>query len=134
MRKSGSGERGTVSVFVAILATSFVIVVGLVVDGGAKLWAIAEARDVADNAARAGAQAVDVDVYRASGSLTLNEARAAEAAHAYLETVGHEGAVDVVGSSVTVTVTLTVPTRFLPGPHTVSATEQATATFSIATP
>lgn len=119
------------SVFVAVMAVAFVLVAGLVVDGGNKLGALSEARDIADNAARAGAQAVDDASYRASGTPTLDPVAASGAAHRYLASVGHSGSVAVDGATVTVTVTITVPTRFLPGPFTVSATEQATAVFSI---
>ncbi len=127
-------DRGSISIFMAVMAVAFLVVAGLAVDGGNKLGALSEARDIADNAARAGAQAVDTDTYRTTGVPTLDPAAATQAAHAYLETVGHTGTVTVNGSTVSVTVTITVPTRFLPGPYTVSATEQATAVFSIETP
>ena len=129
-----SDDRGSVSIFVAVMAVSFLMVAGLAVDGGSKLGALSEARDIADNAARAGAQAIDTDAYRTTGTPMLDPFAATQAANAYLETVGHTGSVTVVGSTVTVTVTITVPTRFLPGPYTVTATEQATAVFSIETP
>jgi Flp pilus assembly protein TadG len=129
-----SGERGSVSILVAVLGVAFLMVAGLALDGGRKLGALSEARDIADNAARAGAQAVDAGAYRETGAPTLDPAAAAQAAHAYLSTTGQIGTVAVNGSTVTVTVQLSVPTRFLPGPMTVSATESATATFAVETP
>ena len=60
-------ERGSVSIFIAVLGVAFVMVAGLAIDGGRKLGALSEARDLADNAARAGAQAVDADTYRTTG-------------------------------------------------------------------
>ncbi len=127
-------DRGSVSIFMAVIAVAFLVVAGLAVDGGNKLGALSEARDIADNAARAGAQAVDTDAYRNTGEPTLDPVAATQAANAYLASVGHAGTVTVAGSTVTVTVTISVPTRFLPGPYTVTATEQATAVFSIDTP
>ncbi len=126
-----SDERGSASVLVAVLAVAFLMVAGLALDGGRKLGALSEARDLADNAARAGAQAVDTDAYQLTGSPSLDPDEAQQAAADYLSATGHNGTVVVNGSTVTVTVTLTVPTRFLPGPFTVHATESATAIFSV---
>ena len=47
-------ERGSVSILVAVLGVAFLMVAGLALDGGRKLGALSEARDLADNAARAG--------------------------------------------------------------------------------
>ncbi|MBT8211552.1 MAG: hypothetical protein KJN71_00270 [Acidimicrobiia bacterium] len=126
-----SDERGSVSVLVAVLAIAFLMVAGLALDGGRKLGALAEARDLADNAARAGAQAVDTDTYQLTGTPALDPAVAEQAALDYLAATGHTGMVAVAGSTVTVTVSLSVPTRFLPGPFVVHATESATAVFSV---
>lgn len=132
MRRSDwSDERGSASVLVAVLAVAFLMVAGLALDGGRKLGALSEARDLADNAARAGAQAVDTDIYQLTGSPTLDPAESQQAALDYLSATGHTGTVTVNGSTVTVTVTISVPTRFLPGPFTVYATESATAIFSV---
>ncbi len=130
-RLDRSDERGSVSVLVAVLAIAFLMVAGLALDGGRKLGALSEARDLADNAARAGAQAVDTDAYQLTGAPALDPADAEQAALAYLSATGHTGTVAVDGSTVTVTVSLSVPTRFLPGPFTVHATESATAVFSV---
>ncbi len=126
-----SDERGSASVLVAVLAIAFLMVAGLALDGGRKLGALSEARDLADNAARAGAQAVDTDAYQLTGNPSPDPAEPQHAAADYLAATGHTGTVVVNGSTVTVTVTLSVPTRFLPGPFTVHATESATAIFSV---
>lgn len=130
-RVDWSDERGSASVLVAVLAVAFLMVAGLALDGGRKLGALSEARDLADNAARAGAQAVDTDVYQLTGSPSLDPAEAQQAALDYFSATGHTGTVAVNGSTVTVTVTLSVPTRFLLGPFTVYATESSTAIFSV---
>ena len=124
-------ERGSVSVLIAVLGVAFLMIAGLAVDGGRKLGALSEARDLADNAARAGAQQVDTDLYRSTGTITLDAVAATQAANAYLAATGHSGAITVNGSTVTVTVQLDVQTRFLPGPWTVSATESAAAVFGV---
>ena len=130
-RVDPSDERGSVSVLVAVLAIAFLMVAGLALDGGRKLGALSEARDLADNAARAGAQAVDTHAYQLTGTPALDPADAEQAALAYLAASGHTGTITVDGSTVTVTVSLSVPTRFLPGPFVVHATESATAVFSV---
>ncbi|MBS3939868.1 MAG: hypothetical protein KG028_02800, partial [Actinobacteria bacterium] len=54
------GEDGAVSILVVGLATALLMVAGLLYDGGQILSARREAFAVADNAARAGAQALDI--------------------------------------------------------------------------
>ena len=124
-------ERGAVSTFIAVLAIGLIFAAGLAVDGGRKLNGLAEARDLADNAARVGAQQVDLASFRATGVPTLDEGLARAEANAYLLSTGNSGVISVAGDEITVTVTLTVQTRILPGPFTVSATESATAEAAI---
>ncbi|MDH3366927.1 MAG: pilus assembly protein TadG-related protein [Gemmatimonadota bacterium] len=120
-------ERGSVTIFVAVLGLSFLMAAGLAIDGARKLGGLSEARDLADNAARACAQGVDPVAFRGSGIPTLNPSDAAGRADAYLTSTGHTGAVSINGTECTVTVTLTIGTRFLPGPYVVFATESAQA-------
>jgi Flp pilus assembly protein TadG len=126
-RRGGDSERGSISIASMILALSVIAAAGLAIDGGRKLNALAEARDLADNAARVGAQQVDVDAYRNTGVPTLDAAEASSAANAYLATTGNSGVVSVSADEITVTVTLTVNPRLLPGTMTVMATESANA-------
>ncbi len=123
-----AGERGTASILFAVLGVALLMATGLAVDGGRKLGALSEARDIADNAARAGAQMIDEDTYRSSGIAAIDPAAATQRAQAYLAAHGHNGFVTVTGADVTVTVTITIDPTFLPGLMTVSATESATAT------
>ncbi len=130
-RLASPTESGSVSILIAVLGVAFLMVAGLALDGGRKLGALSTARNTADNAARAGAQAIDLDAYHLTGTPTLDPDAATAAAHAYLASAGHTGTVTIDGATITVTVNITVPTRFLPGPMHVSATETATAIFSI---
>ena len=106
-------EEGSVSVFIVGLATALLIVAGLVHDGGRILAARQEAFAVADNAARAGAQAVDIDTLRATGDARLDAQAAQAAADVYLDRVGHSGAVLVTDDRVEVVVSVTVETLLL---------------------
>ncbi len=123
-----SSERGAASILFAVLGLALLMATGLAVDGGRKLGALSEARDIADNAARAGAQMVDEDGYRLTGMAALDPGAATQRAQAYLAAHGHAGHVTVSGSEVTVTVAITIDPTFLPGLLTVSATESASAT------
>ena len=127
-------DRGSISIFIAVLAVSFLTVAGLAIDGGRKLGALSDARNLADNAARAGAEQVDADTYRSTGTALVDPIAATRAATAYLAATGHTGVVTVNAGTVTVTVRLRVDTRFLPGPFNVSATQSATATLGVDRP
>ena len=120
-------EEGSVSIFVAVLGFAFILAAGLAIDGGRKLGGLSEARELADNAARACAQGVDQAIYRDTGTPTLDPADAASRATSYLTAAGNTGVVTINDTTCTVTVTLSIPTRLLPGPFAVSATESASA-------
>lgn len=120
-------DEGSITIFIAVLGLSFLMAAGLALDGARKLGGLSEARDLADNAARTCSQAVDDVAFRSSGVPTLAPAAAQTRALSYLASTGNTGTVNVAGTQCTVTVTLTISTRFLPGPYVVSATETAQA-------
>ena len=116
------------STFLAVIFLGLLMAAGLVVDGGRKIIALREASHLADNAARAGAQAVDLDTLRSTGSIVLDPDQATTRASDYLAATGHTGDMAVVGDTVTVTVTLTVDPTLLPvEAFVVTATETAAA-------
>lgn len=122
-------EQGAVSTFVAVIALALLMAAGLAIDGGRKVNALREASDLADNAARAGAQAVDLNTLRNTGEVRLYPDQAEQEARDYLAALGHTAqSVTVSGDTVNVTIDLTVDPVLLPiGPITVTATETATA-------
>lgn len=122
-------ESGAVSTFLAVIALALLMAAGLAIDGGRKVNALREASHLADNAARAGAQAVDLDALRTTGEIMVVPAGAVDRVDQYLTALGYAAdEVAVIGDSVTVTVSLTVDPVLLPtGQMTVSATETATA-------
>ena len=126
-------ERGAITLASIIFAISSIAAAGLAVDGGRKLNGLAQARELADNAARVGAQKVDVDTYRSTGRPALLPGEAAAAANAYLAAHGRTGTVSVNGTTITVTVAFDVNTRFLPGPMHVRAEGLATAENGVTT-
>lgn len=120
-------QDGTVTAFLAVLAVALFAAAGLVVDGGRALAAREQAAAVAEQAARAGAEAVSVaSLHR--GTVVLDPGQAEASASGYLQQVGVRGAVAVVGDSVTVTVSEAVPTTMLDIVGIRSMTVHASAT------
>jgi Flp pilus assembly protein TadG len=122
-------ERGSITAFVAVLTVALVLCAGLVLDGGRLLAERRRISDIADGAARAGAQAIDLDTLRAAGANIVDPVAATDAARAYLDGEGADGEVIVRGDTVIVTVTGTTPMLILSlagvNPRHVSATESA---------
>lgn len=102
----------------------------VVIDGGRKMSSLAQAVHLADNGARACAQAVDEQAILGSNRTdvpTLNQTEAAGAAAAYFLQAGvsnYQVAFDDTGTRCLVTVTLDVPSIALPMGE-VRATESA---------
>ncbi|MBI2168993.1 MAG: hypothetical protein HYU28_05770 [Actinobacteria bacterium] len=107
------GEAGTVTAFVAILAVTFLMGTGLLLDGGARVVARREANDVAAQAARAGAQALDADALRRR-STSLDPGAAEAAVRGVLARKGLSGSVVVDGDTVRVRITRRVSYVLLP--------------------
>jgi len=128
MTRRATGDRGSMTAFVAVTAVALVMLAGMVYDGGQVVSATARARSDAAKAARAGAQEIDLTALRSTGETALDPARAEESALAYLDEAGATGTVTVDGPKITVTVTINQPMHILPLPdRTVVATETATA-------
>jgi acyl-CoA hydrolase len=128
-------DEGAVTGFVAVIAVALVLVAGMVLDGGQLVTTGVEARRLAASAARAGAQEIDVDVLRSTGTARLSPIAARRAALDYLAAADTTGTVDVHGGRVTVTVVLEHQMRILPlGTRAISATRAADAVAAIRDP
>ncbi len=108
-----AGDEGRVSAFVVTILVAILALAGLTLDGGLALAQKVRANGQAEAAARAGAQALDLGAYRATGTLRLIPTQATAQARRYLSAVGTTGAVTVTGDTVTVTVTATHRTQLL---------------------
>lgn len=102
-----------VTAFVVIFTLALLLLAGLIIDGGLTLAARVRAIDEAQAAARAGAQAINLPLFRATGQVTLEPDQAQAAAEAYLAATGNPGTVSVTGDQVTVAVTVTQPMQIL---------------------
>ena len=128
-----SAHRGQAIVWTAVMLPLFLAVVGLAVDGGLVFSARRELQNVADSAARAGAQQIDVRAYRESRGRTvvLDEPAAHRVA---AEAAARQGTsrdirIEVEPSRVQVDVSRDAPTSFLRvvGVDSVRVTAAATA-------
>ncbi|WP_369805272.1 pilus assembly protein TadG-related protein [Pseudonocardia sp. MH-G8] len=106
-------DDGRVTAFVVVLMTGILALAGLGLDGGLALAAKVRAVGQAEAAARAGAQAVDLDAYRATGRLVLDEVLAVAAARTQLAAAGADGKVWLRDGGVVVRVTATHVPRLL---------------------
>lgn len=128
MRRRCNDERGSITAFVAVIATALVMVAGMAYDGGQVMSAHNAARNDAAQAARAGAQQIDLTHLRETNEPRLDPAKAESAAQSYLAQSGATGTVAVSDASVSVTVTRVQTLRILPGAdRTIVVTETATA-------
>ncbi|HEY8092938.1 MAG TPA: pilus assembly protein TadG-related protein [Acidimicrobiales bacterium] len=102
------GVRGTANALIIVAMTGVMILAaGLAFDGSRVLAARREAVDLANQAARAGAQAVEVGGVRA-GRVGLDPRTAAEVANQFVAATGHHGSAVAGGTTVVVTVDITV--------------------------
>jgi len=130
MMHSRDPERGSVSVFVAIVFVAILFVVAMIVDGGRIRAGRRQAGDIAQQAARRASQQIDVGSTLGQGSVAV-DGSASSAANDYLAARGANGTVVISGpTEVTVTVTMDVDLLFfdLGGTQPVSATRIADAT------
>lgn len=131
-RTGGQPDAGRVTAFTTLFCTALLAVAGLVLDGGLAVSAKVQALDVAQAAARAGAQQLDLDLYRTTGVAQLDPTRAAQAARNWLTAAGADGEVtEATTEHVTITVRRTRTTQLLHlvgvGELHISATATATA-------
>jgi Flp pilus assembly protein TadG len=104
VRERTGGDSGQVTAFATIMTIALLLVAGLVLDAGLALSVKVRALDVAQSAARAGAQELNLAKYRASNVAELDPTQAAATARAWLTTAGFTGEATATTQTVTVTV------------------------------
>jgi len=132
LRTDPDRDAGSAALWLAVVMVALLAFAGLVLDGGTALAARGQAADVAQQAARAGADALSPNAVFGGGgapSLGAQEAAANTAARNVLAAAGVTGTVAVSAASVTVTATATKQTAILSavGINQVSGTASATA-------
>lgn len=100
-------ERGSISLYFAIITIAAIAMAGMVIDGGAALATRERAADVATQAARAGANALTPQSLRTGpADLRVDPVAAQSAARRVLQAAGATGTVTVDGDTVTAHVTI----------------------------
>lgn len=125
-------ERGSVSLWAALIVAAFTLVVGISVDLVGQVAAKERANDVAAQAARIAGQQVDPDTTMAGTStVRVNPARARTAALAYIADAGMTGTATVQAGGTELRIDTTAVYRpvFLTalgiGPFTITGTSTA---------
>jgi Flp pilus assembly protein TadG len=124
------GERGSISVWLALSSFVMVFLVGLAVDLGGQVHAQQRGHDLAAQAARTGGEEVQAGPAIEGRTLAIDTANARAAARRYLSTAGVTGTVSLTGGdTLTVTVHDTYETQFLGliGINSLGVTSTATA-------
>ncbi|MDT0263606.1 hypothetical protein [Jatrophihabitans lederbergiae] len=124
-----SGDEGMVSAFLLAAMIGLFAVVGLGLDPGEAYAAKIKAIGQAEEAARAGAQQLDLLTYRATGVLQLDPVAAEQAAQRFLTAEGQSGTVIATTTRVTVTITTSYRTQLwhLAGIDTIAVHATGTA-------
>jgi hypothetical protein len=121
-------ERGSITALVVVFAACFIVLGGLIYDGGRAMAAKTTAIDEAQQAARTAAQALNADDLRAN-ILVPDPGQAVADAEAYITSCGDTGTVTINGDEITVRVVHHQPTAILGlvGVSEISVTGTATA-------
>jgi Flp pilus assembly protein TadG len=136
MTRPTRDERGTATVFVIGMAVVLLACAGLVIDGGKALNARMALADNVEQAARLGANQIDLDALRSGGQLRIEPAEAQSQAGSFLGRLGYSGiTVTANERCISVGARDTVPTAMLQligiGSYDISATATARASTSV---
>ncbi|WP_430788126.1 hypothetical protein [Actinoplanes sp. G11-F43] len=123
-------DDGAVAVMFLFIGLIAIVAAAGLLGGSAVFAARSHGHDLAQGAARAGAQEIDTTAYRIDGTLRLDPARAAHAAKRFLAIGGATGIVQVSAAQITVTATSRQATPMLRmfGITTITVTSTAAAT------
>ncbi|MFI6782546.1 pilus assembly protein TadG-related protein [Micromonospora sp. NPDC050276] len=141
-RSAPAGERGRVSIFLAVTMVGVLAIIGLSFDGAGQLRTLQRAQNLAAEAARAGGQAIDRATAIEGGPKRIDEPAARVAVANYLaavETTNHTVNFPEVDGEILIRVTVSITYhRSMLGPFvqqkTVTVTGEATARAITATP
>lgn len=125
-----AADQGSATPWAIGLVAVVALLSGAVLDGGNAMAARVAALDIAQQAARAGANCLDAALLRDAGQVRLDRSAAEAAALRFLDHVGATGTVTATDTQVSVTVHRDQPTLLLDvvGVDTIHTTATATAT------
>jgi len=127
MRPEPASDEGQATAFSVVMSSALLLLAAFVLDVGSALAERSAALHTAQEAARVGAQQIDLALYRAEGTVTLEPEQATAAAEDHLDGAGMDGTATAQGETVTVTAHTTATFTLLPLPErTASGTASAT--------
>ena len=126
-------DRGSATGWAIGLVAVVALLAGAVLDGGNAMAARVQALDIAQQAARAGANCLDITLLREQSLVRLDPAAAESAARRFLDQIGATGTVVATDTLITVTVARDQPTLLLDVVGVASIHTTATATAVPAT-
>jgi Flp pilus assembly protein TadG len=131
--QAAGGDRGSLSLYLALFTVALLAMAGLVIDGGAAIAARGRAADLAEQAARAGADALSQNTLRGGtpAALSIDPAAARSAAGRVLDLGGATGEVTVTGLEVSVTAHVPRRAVILSAVGLTDLTGTATATATV---
>jgi hypothetical protein len=103
------GDRGSTIVLSIFLILVVLLLATTLIEAGNAMAARGHGLDIAQQAARAGADKLDVATLRSTGQVRIDPTAAHRAAAAYLAQMGETGSVTATPTEVAVTVTVTRP-------------------------
>ena len=129
----GGVDRGSATGWAIGVMLVGLLLTALVFDGAQAMTAKAHGLDAAQQAARAGADQIDLVVLRDTGAVQLDPPAAEAAAHEWLQRAGITGTATATTDEITVTVTMTESALLLAavGINTYTLTATGTAEASL---
>jgi len=129
LRPDHGSDRGSGTLLGLFVIAVMLVLGGTLVEVASAMRDSAHATDVAQQAARAGADKLDLTALRNGGAVRVDPVAAQAAALAYLRQVGETGTVVATPTGVSVTVTITRSGGLLPlvGINSVTVTSTAAA-------
>ncbi len=129
LRQRVGADEGMVSAFLLATMIGLFAVAGLGLDPGEAYAAKIKAIGQAEEAARAGAQQIDLTTYRTTGTLQLDPVAAEQAAQRFLTAEGQAGIVTATVTRVSVSITTGYRTQLwhLAGVDTITVHATGTA-------
>ncbi|AXH93583.1 pilus assembly protein TadG-related protein [Micromonospora aurantiaca] len=128
LRPAAGRDRGSATAFGLFLILVVLVLAGAILEGGNAMSARGHATDIAQQAARAGANQLNLGALRQNGVVQIDPAAAQAAATAFLNQMGEQGSVTATAEEVRVTVTVTRPGILVPILGLDTLTVRATAT------
>ncbi|WP_084338536.1 TadE/TadG family type IV pilus assembly protein [Actinomadura oligospora] len=133
LRDPAERDRGTITLYIVLFTPAVFVLAGLLLDGGRAIHARQRAADMAEQAARAGANQIDTNALRENGKVQIDTQTACASAYSLLDDYGQQvdaRSCDPTQDEVRVSVRITVHPQLLgiiPGMGSFHMTSDASA-------